>query len=237
MTTRARTHARHRAAAATAVSALIIAGGHLLGATSAHADDKTGAPVGAAPSGSPRPGGTPTGTTPPGTEASSAAPVAIDSNSPGLKIPQGGTLAAAKVLDIAEVVEDLGGEQRRQETNQNVMMALQSEVLFPENSAVFNAQAAARILAIANEINQQKATRVRVFGFTDDQGSYEHGLELSKQRAEAVHTELAKTVTNASVVFDIRGYSEDYPIADNGTEEGRKKNRRVEITFPRGSDK
>ncbi|KOV18222.1 MULTISPECIES: OmpA family protein [Streptomyces] len=207
---------RHRVAAATAVSALVVAGGHFIGATAAHADDVK-------PS------------VPPGTEPSASAPVAIDSNAPGLKIPQGGTLAPVKVLDIAEVVEDLGGEQRRQETNETVMMALQSEVLFPEDSAVFNAQAAARIQAIGNEINQSKATRIRVFGFTDDQGSYEHGKELSKQRADAVHNELAKTVTNPSVVFDVRGYSEDYPIADNGTEEGRKKNRRVEITFPRGA--
>ncbi|MFD8980419.1 OmpA family protein [Streptomyces sp. NPDC059564] len=206
---------RHRVAAATAVSALVIAGAHAIGATSAYADDKP--------------------TTPPGTEPSAAAPVRIDSASPGLKIPQGGTLAPVKVLDIAEVVEDLGGEQRRQETNQTVMMALQSEVLFPENSAVFNAQAAARIQAIANEINTQKATRVRVFGFTDDQGTYEHGQELSKQRADAVQAELAKTVTSPGVTYDVRGYSEDYPIADNGTEEGRKKNRRVEITFPRST--
>ncbi|MFD4740827.1 OmpA family protein [Streptomyces virginiae] len=207
---------RQQAAATVIVSALVIAGAHLIGATVAHADDVK-------PS------------VPPGTEPSASAPVAIDSNSPGLKIPQGGTLAPVKVLDIAEVVEDLGGEQRRQETNQTVMMALQSEVLFPEDSAVFNAQAAARIQAIANEINQSKATRIRVFGFTDDQGSYEHGKELSKQRADAVQGELAKTVTDPNVVFDVRGYSEDYPIADNGTEEGRKKNRRVEITFPRGA--
>ncbi|MEU9002597.1 OmpA family protein [Streptomyces sp. NPDC048551] len=207
---------RHRTTAATAVVGLVIAGVHFIGAAAAHADDVP-------PS------------TPPGTEPSAAAPVRIDSASPGLKIPQGGTLAPVKVLDIAEVVEDLGGEQRRQETNQTVMMALQSEVLFPENSAVFNAQAAARIQAIGQEINTQKATRVRVFGFTDDQGSYEHGKELSKQRADAVQAELAKTVTAAGVTYDVRGYSEDYPIADNSTEEGRKKNRRVEITFPRSA--
>ncbi|MFF4446827.1 OmpA family protein [Streptomyces sp. NPDC001502] len=207
---------RHQVAATVIVSALVVAGGHLIGATAAYADDVK-------PS------------VPPGTEPSASAPVQIDSNAPGLKIPQGGTLAPIKVLDIAEVVEDLGGEQRRQETNQTVMMALQSEVLFPENSAVFNAQAAARIQAIANEINTQKATRIRVFGFTDDQGSYEHGKELSKQRADAVQAELAKTVTDPNVVFDVRGYSEDYPIADNSTEEGRKKNRRVEITFPRST--
>ncbi|MDH6544336.1 OmpA family protein [Streptomyces lavendulae] len=207
---------RHRTAAATAVAGLVIAGVHFVGVVDAYADDVK-------PS------------VPPGTEPSAAAPVPIDSSAPGLKIPQGGTLAPIKVLDIAEVVEDLGGEQRRQETNQTVMMALQSEVLFPENSAVFNAQAAARIQAIANEINTQKATRVRVFGFTDDQGSYEHGKELSKQRADAVQAELAKTVTAPGVTYDVRGYSEDYPIADNSTEEGRKKNRRVEITFPRST--
>lgn len=193
-----------------------MAGVHFLGATSAHADDVT-------PS------------VPPGTEPSASAPVPIKADSPGLKLPQGGVLAAPKVLDMVEVVEDLGGEERRQETNQTVMMALQSEVMFPEDSAVFNAQASARIQAIAQEINSQKATAVRVFGFTDDQGSYEHGKELSKKRADAVQAELAKTVTNSAVQFDVRGYSEDYPIADNGTEEGRKKNRRVEITFPRGS--
>ncbi|MFG2668028.1 OmpA family protein [Streptomyces sp. NPDC048387] len=207
---------RLRLATSTAVAALVIGGAHLVGAGAAYADG-------------PQP------SVPPGTEPSAAAPVPIDSRAPGLKIPQGGTLAPVKVLDIAEVVEDLGGEQRRQETNQNVMMALQSEVLFPENSAVFNAQAAARIQAIAQEINTQKATRIRVFGFTDDQGSYEHGQELSKQRADAVQAELAKTVTNPGVTYDVRGYSEDYPIADNSTEEGRKKNRRVEITFPRGA--
>ncbi|MFD7626039.1 OmpA family protein [Streptomyces sp. NPDC059851] len=207
---------RHRTAASVAVIGLVMAGVQAVGVGVASADDVK-------PS------------VPPGTEPSAAAPVPIDSKAPGLKIPQGGTLAPVKVLDIAEVVEDLGGEQRRQETNQTVMMALQSEVLFPENSAVFNAQAAARIQAIAQEVNTQKATRIRVFGFTDDQGSYEHGKELSKQRADAVQAELAKTVTVPGVVYDVRGYSEDYPIADNSTEEGRKKNRRVEITFPRGA--
>ncbi|MFE4262760.1 OmpA family protein [Streptomyces sp. NPDC056883] len=207
---------RHRTTAATAVAGLVIAGAHFIGATSAYADDVT-------PS------------VPPGTEASASAPVPVKADSPGLKLPQGGVLAAPKVLDMVEVVEDLGGEERRQETNQTVMMALQSEVMFPEDSAIFNAQAAARIQAIAQEINSQKATTVRVFGFTDDQGSYEHGKELSKKRADAVQAELAKTVTNPGVTFDVRGYSEDYPIADNGTEEGRKKNRRVEITFPRSS--
>jgi outer membrane protein OmpA-like peptidoglycan-associated protein len=72
---------------------------------------------------------------------------------------------------------------------------------------------------------------VRVFGFTDNLGSSAHGDVLSKQRANAVQGVLATKLP--SVTFEIRGYGEQYPIASNDTEEGRKKNRRVEVSFPR----
>jgi outer membrane protein OmpA-like peptidoglycan-associated protein len=168
---------------------------------------------------------------PPGTVTTSPPPE-VDANSPGLKLAAGATLAPAKVLDIKSVVEDLGGEERREDTNENVTFALQAEVLFPKDSAKLNPQARSRIEAIAAEIKAQSATKVRVFGFTDDLGSYAHGLTLSKKRAEAVHDILAGDL-DGDVTFEVRGYSEDYPIADNSSEEGRKKNRRVEVSFPR----
>ncbi|MDX2699192.1 OmpA family protein [Streptomyces ipomoeae] len=168
---------------------------------------------------------------PPGTVTTSPPPE-VDANSPGLKLAEGATLAPAKVLDIKSVVEDLGGEERREDTNENVTFALQAEVLFPKDSATLNPQARSRIQAIAEEIKSQSATTVRVFGFTDNLGSYAHGLTLSKNRAEAVHDLLAGDL-GPNITFEVRGYSEDYPIADNSTEEGRKKNRRVEVSFPR----
>ncbi|GHE33381.1 OmpA family protein [Streptomyces capitiformicae] len=170
---------------------------------------------------------------PPGTVTTSPPPE-VDANSPGLKLAGGATLAPAKVLDIKSIVEDLGGEERREDTNENVTFALQAEVLFPKDSATLNPQARSRIQAIAEEIKTQNAGTVRVFGFTDDLGSYAHGLTLSKKRADAVHDVLAGDL-GGNVTFEVRGYSEDYPIADNSTEEGRKKNRRVEISFPRTS--
>ncbi|MEV6248088.1 OmpA family protein [Streptomyces sp. NPDC051742] len=171
---------------------------------------------------------------PPGSAGIAAPAPAIDANAPGLMLPDGATLAPAKVLDIKQIVEEEGGQQRRQDTNVDVTFALQAEVLFPKNSAKLGPAANARLTAVAAEINKLGSGRVRVFGFTDNLGTYEHGLKLSKERAVAVQQVLARSL-NPSTTFDIRGYSEDYPIADNGTEEGRKKNRRVEISFPRTS--
>lgn len=170
---------------------------------------------------------------PPGSTTTSPPPE-VDSNSPGLKLADGATLAPAKVLDIKSVVEDLGGEERREDTNTDVKFALQAEVLFPKDSAKLNPEANARIKAIAEEAEAQKATDVRVFGFTDNLGSYGHGKKLSRERAEAVHDKLSGYL-GPEVTYSVRGYSEDYPIADNGSEEGRKKNRRVEVSFPRGA--
>ncbi|WP_369181560.1 OmpA family protein [Streptomyces mutabilis] len=170
---------------------------------------------------------------PPGTEASAAAPVKVDPNDPDLKLPDGATLAQAKVLDIKSVVEDQSGDERREDTNTSVTFALQAEVLFGKDSAKLGAEAKSRITGIAEEIKNQNATRVRVFGFTDNLGSSAHGDVLSKQRANAVHDILTETLNDAGITYEVRGYGEQYPIADNSTEAGRKKNRRVEVSFPR----
>lgn len=193
--------------------AVLLAGTTVFGATSALADDGPSVP--------------------PGTEASSEPPVKLDSSDPDLKMPEGGTLAPGKVLDIIQVVEDQGGEERREDTNADIKFALQAEVLFGKDSAKLSSAANSRIAAIGAEIKKQNATKVRVFGFTDNLGSSAHGDVLSKQRANAVQAVLVQS-TGSNVTFEIRGYGEQYPIADNSTEEGRKKNRRVEVSFPRG---
>ncbi|MFD9023978.1 OmpA family protein [Streptomyces parvulus] len=170
---------------------------------------------------------------PPGTEPSAAAPMDVDPNDPDLKLPDGATLAQAKVLDIKSVVEEQSGDERREDTNTSVTLALQAEVLFGKDSAKLGAESKSRITGIAEEIKTQNATRVRVFGFTDNLGSSAHGDTLSKKRANAVHDVLSATLNDAGITYEVRGYGEQYPIADNATEAGRKKNRRVEVSFPR----
>nr|WP_282084589.1 OmpA family protein [Streptomyces tendae] len=170
---------------------------------------------------------------PPGTEPSASAPVDVDPNDPDLKLPDGATLAQAKVLDIKSVVEEQSGDERREDTNTSVTLALQAEVLFGKDSSKLGVEAKSRIRGIADEISTQNATRVRVFGFTDNLGSSAHGDVLSKRRANAVHDVLSQSLNDAGITYEVRGYGEQYPIADNATEAGRKKNRRVEVSFPR----
>ncbi|MFE0252011.1 OmpA family protein [Streptomyces sp. NPDC059010] len=197
----------------TLTAATVMVATHLLGATPADAADDPSVP--------------------PGTEATASAPVEVDANDPDLKLPEGATLAEPKVLDIKQVVEDQAGEERREDTNTDVKFALQAEVLFPKDSAKLTGDAKARISSIAQEIKTQNATRIRVFGFTDNLGSSAHGDVLSRKRANAVQGVLESELNDSSITYEVRGYGEQYPISSNATETGRKKNRRVEVSFPR----
>ncbi|MEO0061717.1 MAG: putative lipoprotein YiaD precursor [Pseudomonadota bacterium] len=69
---------------------------------------------------------------------------------------------------------------------------------------------------------------VDVMGHTDSTGSDAYNLDLSRRRAEAVGNYLVmRGIARARVATT--GYGEQYPVADNTTEAGRAKNRRVEI--------
>ena len=69
-------------------------------------------------------------------------------------------------------------------------------------------------------------TMVRIEGHTDNVGPDEANLELSQMRADTVRAELIVRGVLGRRMYAV-GFGEDYPIADNGTEEGRRENRRV----------
>nr|WP_241265933.1 OmpA family protein [Streptomyces boncukensis] len=201
--------------------------------------DPTTIPTGGAPS---LPGETGSGdaeySEPPDNMGNVKPAVEVDPRAEGLRLADGAKLAEPKVLDIKFVTEDMGGDERREDSTGKTKFTLQAEVLFPKDSSQLNSGAKARIKTIAAEIEKQGGDQVNVFGFTDNLGSYAHGRTLSKKRASAVQSELAAQLGSglgSRVNFNVRGYSEDYPVADNATEEGRKKNRRVEVSFPRKS--
>jgi outer membrane protein OmpA-like peptidoglycan-associated protein/uncharacterized protein YidB (DUF937 family) len=85
----------------------------------------------------------------------------------------------------------------------------------------------------ANALKSAPAgTRVEVGGHTDNTGDAAANLKLSEDRANAVRTKLV----NLGVPPDMltaKGYGDTKPVADNSTENGRAKNRRMEFTVVR----
>ena len=67
-----------------------------------------------------------------------------------------------------------------------------------------------------------------VVGFADSQGSDEYNRDLSKNRARTVAVRLEGASRPISPTYRV-GLGEILPVGDNETEQGRAKNRRVEI--------
>jgi outer membrane protein OmpA-like peptidoglycan-associated protein len=70
--------------------------------------------------------------------------------------------------------------------------------------------------------------RVRIEGYTDELGSKQYNLELSKKRAEVVRSYLVRRGVDGTKVETI-GFGQQKPMGDNRTESGRAQNRRVEF--------
>jgi len=70
--------------------------------------------------------------------------------------------------------------------------------------------------------------RMKVVGYTDNVGSADQNLQLSRDRANTVVAELIRRGISPDRLV-ATGYGEQYPIAGNSTEEGRARNRRVSM--------
>ncbi|MEM8524724.1 MAG: OmpA family protein [Bacteroidota bacterium] len=69
---------------------------------------------------------------------------------------------------------------------------------------------------------------ISINGHTDDRGAAANNEQLSKKRAEAIANYLKQKGIDAERI-KFNGYGEKFPIADNDTEAGRKKNRRIDV--------
>jgi outer membrane protein OmpA-like peptidoglycan-associated protein len=141
-------------------------------------------------------------------------------------------LSSPEILDLTAISESLGEDQTgRTEDDDEISILLSSDVLFETNSASLNPEAEEILEQVAQEIDDASDISVNVDGHADDTGDDEINDPLSLERAEAVESELSQLITRDNVSFEVEGHGSSDPIASNGTEEGRERNRRVSVTF------
>jgi outer membrane protein OmpA-like peptidoglycan-associated protein len=100
---------------------------------------------------------------------------------------------------------------------------------FDTNSADVKAESQPALKEVAALMARDAKLSLLIVGHTDNVGGYDANVTLSQRRAEAVFKELTSTYGVAASRLRAVGVGMAAPVASNATEEGRAKNRRVEL--------
>lgn len=157
-----------------------------------------------------------------------AAPAAADETPPPTAHPRI-VEPHARVIELTSRSQDVKGTARTSESSKRLDVTLNSNVLFGKDSATLLPAATARLAEVGKQLRDKAPGTLTITGYTDDLGSAEHGLTLSRQRAEAVNKALAPHLSGISVT--VAGKGEADPAVPNKDEKSRAQNRRVELHF------
>lgn len=141
--------------------------------------------------------------------------------------------AAEFEIDVTyvEQLDPIAGLPTAEECVAQIIEAADArKITFDPGSATITADAIPVVDDIADILKKCADLRVKIAGYTDSQGREVMNQQLSQQRASAVLDALR--VRRVPVGrFEAIGYGEADPIADNGTEDGREANRRIEFSL------
>ena len=140
-------------------------------------------------------------------------------------------LEPAEISPLTIISDDLEDQTGRTEDNDSVSIILSSDVLFETSSSELTSKAEEILQEVAAEINAEAPETINIDGYADNTGTDSTNIPLSQERAESVEEELSEQTENSSIEFEVEGHGSADPIADNDTEEGRERNRRVSVTF------
>lgn len=124
--------------------------------------------------------------------------------------------------------------------NGKVYVSMSEKLLFPSGSAEVNKEGRDALSVLAKALNANTDINVNVEGHTDSipiMKKFEDNWALSVARSSAITRILVKDYFVNPMRITTSGRSEYLPVADNGTAEGRAKNRRTEIILEPKLDK
>lgn len=131
-----------------------------------------------------------------------------------------------EIVEVAAMQQVVSANQMLQELNQNGFIALY--INFDTNKAELKPDGQATVREIVALLKSAGSLKVGIEGHTDNVGNAAANKTLSENRARAV---MAAVVAGGipAARLSAAGFGAERPIADNRSEEGRAKNRRVEL--------
>ena len=127
--------------------------------------------------------------------------------------------------------ESLDESDETTDDGTDLQVNLSSDVLFAVDKATLTPKAKALLTRTVKLIDASPATLVKVEGHADSTGNDAINDPLSQRRAQTVQRALTGLLSRDGVRFQARGYGSHRPLHSNDTEEGRRRNRRVTVTF------
>jgi len=132
-------------------------------------------------------------------------------------------LASQQVTSLTRQLENL----QLRETESGVVVTL-GDVLFASGQAQLVEGGRTSLEEVVDLLQTEPDKKIRVEGHTDSRGDAAANLLLSEQRAQAVLDALVSMGVDADRITSL-GMGEDFPIASNDDEDGRARNRRVDV--------
>jgi outer membrane protein OmpA-like peptidoglycan-associated protein len=136
--------------------------------------------------------------------------------------------ASAELGQIAKKLEKLQSDKIKVSEDERGVVLTFSAQLFAVGKADLTDEAEENLQEAAKTLAEYPNANVEIEGHADSTGSAKLNQDLSERRAKSVMNFLIKQGITKERLSAV-GYGKDRPIADNGTEEGRAANRRVEL--------
>jgi OOP family OmpA-OmpF porin len=130
------------------------------------------------------------------------------------------------VLESGEMVQEVTANEMLEALNKDGFMALY--INFDTGKSDIKPESQPIIAQIADLLKNNPSLKLSIEGHTDNVGNPQSNKTLSEQRAKAVVAAVVSQGIDASRLSAV-GWGQERPVADNRSEEGRAKNRRVEI--------
>ena len=128
--------------------------------------------------------------------------------------------------EIKQAVPDAQVER----VGEGINMTFNSGLLFQINSSALSEAAKTNLEKVAGVFVKYPETNILIEGHTDDTGTPEYNMELSKKRAYSVSEYLQSKGVSASRM-NVKWYGESQPKVPNTTDANRTQNRRVEVAI------